>query len=153
VVVLKLPMQLSTQTWHENAVSVERGPIVYALKIGEAVSVVRDTTGYGLFEEIRPTTHWNYALTDMRGAALSEAISIKEDTMLARYPWTVSGAPVVLHARAKRLPDWQLYNESAGPQPYSYINSQLIATQEEVITLIPYGCTRLRISEFPVVEK
>jgi Beta-L-arabinofuranosidase, GH127 len=153
VVVLKLPMRLSTQTWHEHAVSVERGPIVYALKIGEAVSTVRDTTGYGSFEEIRPTTHWNYALVDMRSAALQAAFSIKEDTVLTSYPWTVSGAPVVLHARARRLPDWQIYNESAGPQPYSPINNQLIAPEEETITLIPYGCTRLRISEFPVVEK
>jgi DUF1680 family protein len=153
VVVLKLPMRLSTQTWHENAVSVERGPIVYALKIGESVSSVRDTTGYGAFEEIRPTTHWNYALVDMRSAALQAAFSIKEDTVLASYPWTVSGAPVVLHTKAKLLPDWQLYNQSAGPQPYSYINNQMMASEEETITLIPYGCTRLRISEFPVVEK
>jgi hypothetical protein len=153
VVVLKLPMQLSTQAWHEHAVSVERGPIVYALKIGESVSTVRDTTGYGLFEEIRPTTHWNYALIDMRSAALQAAFSIQEDTVLASYPWTVSGSPVVLHARAKRLPDWQIYDESAGPQPYSPIYNQMIAPQEEAITLIPYGCTRLRISEFPVVEQ
>ena len=153
VVVLHLPMHLSTQTWHENAVSVERGPIVYALKIGEAGSRVRDTTGYGEFEEIRPTTHWNYALIDMRGADWSKAFSVQEDTLLARYPWTLSGAPVVIHTRARRLPDWQLYNESAGPQPYSHIYNQLIAPLEESITLVPYGCTRLRISEFPAVEK
>jgi len=153
VVVLKLPMQLSTQTWHENSVSVERGPIVYALKIGESVSSVVDTTGYGTFEEIRPTTHWNYALIDMRSPAFGKEFSIQEDTVLARYPWTLGGAPVVIHARAKRLPDWQLYNESAGPQPLSFINNQVVAPQVEAITLVPYGCTRLRISEFPVVEK
>jgi hypothetical protein len=153
VVVLHLPMHLSTQTWHENAVSVERGPIVYALKIGESSSRVRDTTGYGEFEEIRPTTHWNYALIDMRPSALQKEFTIREDTVLAPYPWTLSSAPVVIHARAKRLPDWQIYNESAGPQPYSPIYNQLIAPQEEEITLVPYGCTRLRISEFPAVEK
>jgi hypothetical protein len=146
-------MHLSTQTWHENAVSVERGPIVYALKIGESSSRVRDTTGYGEFEEIRPTTHWNYALIDMRPSALQKEFTIREDTVLAPYPWTLSSAPVVIHARAKRLPDWQIYNESAGPQPYSPIYNQLIAPQEEEITLVPYGCTRLRISEFPAVEK
>jgi len=134
-------------------VSVERGPIVYALKIGESVSSVVDTTGYGTFEEIRPTTHWNYALIDMRSPAFGKEFSIQEDTVLARYPWTLGGAPVVIHARAKRLPDWQLYNESAGPQPLSFINNQVVAPQVEAITLVPYGCTRLRISEFPVVEK
>jgi hypothetical protein len=152
VVVLKLPMQLSAQTWHENSVSVERGPIVYALKIGESVSTVRDTTGYGTFEEIRPTTHWNYALIDMRSPAFVKAFFIQEDVVLARYPWTPGGAPVVIHARARRLPDWQLYNESAGPQPLSFINNQVVAPQVEEIMLVPYGCTRLRISEFPVVE-
>jgi hypothetical protein len=153
VVVLHLPMHLFTQTWHENAVSVERGPIVYALKIGEMSSTVRDTTGYGEFEEIRPTTHWNYALIDVRSSALQKEFTIREDTVLATFPWTPGSAPVVLHARAKRLPDWQIYNESAGPQPYSPIYNQLIAPQEEEITLVPYGCTRLRVSEFPAVEK
>jgi Beta-L-arabinofuranosidase, GH127 len=153
VVVLKLPMQLSTQTWHENSVSVERGPIVYALKIGESVSPVQDTAGYGTFEEIRPTTHWNYALIDIRSPAFARAFSIQEDTVLARYPWTIGGAPVVIHAKARRLPDWQLYNESAGPQPLSFINNPIVAPQEEAITLVPYGCTRLRVSEFPVVDK
>jgi hypothetical protein len=153
VVVLHLPLHLSTQTWHENTVSVERGPIVYALKIGEMTSTVRDTTGYGEFEEIRPTTHWNYALIDTRPSALQKEFTIREDTVLASYPWTPGSAPVVIHARAKRLPDWQIYNESAGPQPYSPIYNQLIAPQEEEITLVPYGCTRLRISEFPAVEK
>src|SRR6201999_4255626 len=56
---LILPMTVYTRTWHENAVSVERGPVVYALKMGEKTSTVRDTTGYGTFEEIRPTTPWN----------------------------------------------------------------------------------------------
>ncbi len=153
IVLLKLPMHLSTETWHENAVSVERGPVVYALKIGESVSTVKDTAGFGSFEEIRPTTYWNYALIDMRSSGWQKEFSIQEDTVLSPYPWTESAAPVVIHTRAKRLPDWQLYNESAGPQPYSYIYNQLVAPQEDVITLVPYGCTRLRIAEFPAAEK
>jgi hypothetical protein len=56
-----------------------------------------------------------------------------------------------MHAKARRLPDWGVYNESAGPQPYSNIYQQQAGAAVEDVILIPYGCTRLRISEFPVV--
>jgi hypothetical protein len=150
VVELRLPMHVATRRWHENAVSVERGPLVYALKIGESTRLVQDTSGYGAFTEIRPTTPWNYGLEDVGKAALGKTFTV--DTLgVGAYPWTASAAPVIIHARVRRLPDWTTYNESAGPQPYSNIyQEQVGATVEEVI-LIPYGCTRLRISEFPVV--
>ena len=169
VVELRLPMHLSTRRWHENAVSVERGPIVYALKIGEVTHQVGDTTGYGAFTEIRPTTPWNYGLEDVGKAGLGKNFSVEVvgagsggaaaggaaveagSSAMAAYPWTVSGAPVIIHAKARRLPDWGIYNESAGPQPYSNIYQEQVSQTVEDVILIPYGCTRLRISEFPVV--
>jgi hypothetical protein len=172
VVELRCPMHISTRRWHENAASVERGPLVYALKIGEETRLVTDTTGYGSFTEIRPTTPWNYGLEDVGKAALAKDFSV--ETMTASggaaagasvggssgaaagrtrgwYPWTESAAPVIIHAKVRRLPDWGIYNESAGPQPYSNIYQEQVSPAVEDVILIPYGCTRLRISEFPVV--
>ena len=67
----------------------------------------------------------------------------------AREEWARE-APVVLHARARRLPAWQkhpdLYN--AGDPPVSPARAD---TPEENVDLVPYGCTRLRIAEFPVI--
>jgi Beta-L-arabinofuranosidase, GH127 len=160
VVELRLPMQVATRRWHENAVSVERGPIVYALKIGEETRTVQDTTGYGTFTEIRPTTPWNYGLEDVGKTATFSVDTLgtadgpgaaAAETRVAAYPWTVSAAPVIIHAKVRRLPDWNLYNESAGPQPYSNIYQEQVGAAVEDVILIPYGCTRLRISEFPVV--
>ena len=185
VVRLSLPMHVFTNTWHENARSVERGPLTYALKMGEARTVVhntRDAAVYGDYTEIRPTTPWNYALIEGRGVSPDKAFIVETRGVggtgtsggasgadrtggasgsgavngggaIAAYPWTLETAPVMIRAKAKRLPDWGLYNESAGPTPYSRIYNQQTAPGEEEIILVPYGCTKLRISEFPVVAQ
>ncbi|MBS3777450.1 MAG: hypothetical protein KGY70_19805, partial [Bacteroidales bacterium] len=56
---------------------------------------------------------------------------------------------VEIKTKAKRIKDWKLYNESAGPLPYSIQYGQRTG-EEETVTLIPYGCSALRISEFPL---
>ena len=53
--------------------------------------------------------------------------------------------------RSTRIAHWGMYNGSAGPLPYSN-QYQAELGEEETITLIPYGCTTLRITEFPVTH-
>ncbi|RFZ90618.1 hypothetical protein D0C36_16770 [Mucilaginibacter conchicola] len=157
VVELTLPMHIFKNTWYENSMSVERGPIVYALKIGEQekqVTNTKDPQEYGdTYLEVRPTTPWNYGLIRTDDDKLAGAYKVENVKPAGNFPWTQAAAPIQIKTKGRRIPTWQLYNEMAGPQPYGNIWNFVTDKQEEELTLIPYGCTRLRISLFPVIDK
>ncbi|MBD2703091.1 glycoside hydrolase family 127 protein [Spirosoma sp. BT702] len=157
VVELELPMHIFKNNWYENSMSVERGPLTYALKIGESATLVKndkDPIDYGaMYEEIRPTTPWNYALMQVPDNRLDENYTLEKKGPISDFPWNPEKAPLVLKTKAKRIPSWGIYNEMTGPIPYSITYQLETAKEEEEITLIPYGCTSLRISQFPVVRK
>jgi hypothetical protein len=155
VVELQLPMRVTLSRWHENAVAVERGPLTYALKIGaewKKVENTRDPVRFGdWYYEVRPTTPWNFGLLQTPDDKIDEAFVVTKSDSVAAFPWTTKDAPIRITAQARRLPHWQLYNESAGPLPFSIQHGARASADVEEITLIPYGCTTLRIAEFPVV--
>ena len=157
MVELRLPMQVVKSRWHENSVSLERGPLTYALKMGEESRTVindRDPIAYGSeYVEVRPTTPWNYGLVAVPDNQLTQTTKVITQERVATYPWNVANAPSELRVKARRIPSWVLYNEMAGPIPYNRINGLDSAREEEEIVLIPYGCTTLRISQFPVLSR
>ena len=157
---LNLPMEVSLSGWYENSVAVERGPLVYALKMKE--KWVRRDTGddsvYGKdYWEVYPESPWNYGLIDPAGKNLSDCfeVAVDERLMEGDWYWNPESAPVSIRAKAKRIPSWTLYNGMAGPQPYSRMiyGPDTKDVPEESVVLIPYGCTTLRISEFPIIKE
>jgi DUF1680 family protein len=59
LVELHLPMQIILNRWVENSVSVERGPLVYVLKIREKWSAVENSDRWGNYSEVLPADPWN----------------------------------------------------------------------------------------------
>ncbi|NWJ50210.1 MAG: glycoside hydrolase family 127 protein [Bacteroidetes bacterium] len=149
---LQLPMKLQTSRWFEGSVGIERGPLVYALKIGEDWREVKTKKWKDSYFEVYPTTPWNIGLSE-KLIENNEFEFVKNNTSLSNMPWNLENAPVMLKTKGIRLPGWTLNNFSAGkiPIPTLEASSWANRNQEEPIILIPYGCTTLRIAEFPVV--
>jgi hypothetical protein len=149
VVRLVLSQKIKVTTWPKigNAVSVRRGPLWYSLKIGEELKRYGGTDAWPAYE-ILPTTPWNYGLS-LNPADPESSISVAGQLPPAYQPFMQEAAPIVLKARAKRIPSWKEDKRMVGKVPQSPAGTK--APLEDV-TLIPMGCARLRITVFPTVK-
>jgi hypothetical protein len=151
-VTLVFPMKPSLWPGHRRAGAVERGPLVYALSIGEDWRRINaEKPGRELPHgdwEIYPTSPWNYGLVTSK-ASVARDITF-EERPLGALPFSPQGAPVLAKAPARRVPAWQAANGTAQEVPEARPAGE---GPVESITLIPYGCTNLRIAEFPVLSK
>ena len=152
VVTLDFTAEVRTSRWVENSVAVERGPLVYALRIEEEWRDVKNPDAYGDYFEVHPKSPWNYGLLESVVKTPTHGFKLAHRSGDGDYPWTLKGAPLELRTQGKRIPEWQLYNHRAGPLPHSRPLQHLQRERAEDIVLVPYGCTRLRITEFPVVK-
>jgi hypothetical protein len=138
---LGFPMTVRTSTWYNNSIAIERGPLVYSLKIGESWHKIKQT-GPTADWEVYPITPWNYALVPGSWHVTEKPI--------ATQPFDAAGSPVEITAKARRLPQWTLIDDSPGPLPMSPVTTK---RPEETITLVPYGAAKLRITAFPALSQ
>ena len=152
-VTLHLPMKVEVKTWEKNkeSVSVDRGPLTYSLEIGMQGKPYGKMNAAWPQTEEYATTPWNYGLTldDVKDPAKGFQV-IEKSGPLADQPFTPETAPVVIKTQARQIAQW-------AQDP----NGLLMPLQEspartsepvEVVSLIPMGAARLRISSFPTVS-
>ncbi len=151
-VTLTLPMTPALWRGYNNAVALTRGPLVYALKIGEDWRRIHEDQPYRELPhadwEVYPTTPWNYALVIDEETLVDDVIFVEHP--VGEMPFSPDGAPISATVKGRRLPAWGTDHGSAADAPRSPVTS---AEPLETLTLIPYGCTNLRITEFPVLAK
>ena len=152
-VTLRLPMEVRTAECGRNSRSVERGPLVYALKQEERWEKAEEEHE-GEYYSVYPKGDWNYGLLKKAIENPADHFKVQEVKPAGTdFVWNLAHAPVALTAKAKKIPDWTLAGGVA-PAPITDrtgIYRGKVADTEEQITLVPYGCTKVRIVAFPVV--
>jgi hypothetical protein len=149
---LKLPMTFRLRNGFQNSVSVERGPLIFSLGIKEEWKPFQPFRfqPVGLHKddmELFPQSPWNYALVMDRNHP-EKSLKFKNGEFKGN-PFTLKGAPVQVVVSGKRLPSWGVKQGGAMPPPHSPVAS---GESEEELRLVPYGSTRLRVTEFPVLK-
>ena len=151
---LDFPMEVELAHWDRGAVSVRRGPFLYALRIDEDWQKVGkykvpyekewiDGSG-GDFPrwEIRPKTPWNYALV-LDGDRLSGAEVAKD------------GAEIRTRAVRTEAAGWGYMRADAPGRaidpPQSPVDRRGCSA-EEMVSLVPIGTTQLRMTLLPWVR-
>ncbi|MBM3335603.1 transcriptional initiation protein Tat, partial [Candidatus Sumerlaeota bacterium] len=145
----ELPMRITLTVWKKqgDAVSVNRGPLTYALKIGEKWVAFGNNPEWPEWE-VFPTTPWNYGLIVQQNNPQS-SFEVIEHSWLPGEPFEAECAPIQLRAKAKRISGWSMVKNCADNPPPSPVASDQSVEQ---ITLIPMGCAHLRISVFPTIK-
>lgn len=163
---LQLPMSVAVKKYPKNhdCVSVSYGPLEFSLKIGEHYTRVDSTkTAIGDSSwqknadpsqwpayEIHPTTPWNYGLVLDAGRP-EESFSINRRPWPADdFPFSPEAVPLTLQACGKQVPEWTL--DRFGLCSVLQDSPVYSEAKTEVLSLIPMGAARLRISAFPVIS-
>ena len=168
-ILVELPMNLRVEKGFNNSLSILRGPLCFSLQIKKeykSVKINYDNFSYkgSVDWEIEPGSPWNYGLL-IDKANLVRGIKVTENPV-SKYPFADKGdmiwssdsgkytvwtqdAPVIIKARGMKIPEWTMKDNSADDPPISPVKPE---GDIESITLVPYGCARLRITEFPVMD-
>jgi hypothetical protein len=149
--------------WFNDSAVIERGPIVYALDIGEdwqkrTAGMKNPARPPAVDWEVHPTTPWNYALViNPDHLMTSGQVLMGQPRGWERAakagawpsPFTRDANWTTLHVGARRVESWQMVDGSADAPPRSPVAT---SGPIENVRLIPYGMAKLRISAFPTTR-
>ncbi len=143
---LRFNFDLETIPWSDHTIYLQRGPLVYSLRIDEEWKKIRTIGQFGDFE-VYPKSDWNYALIPSDGIRV-----VKMTAPCDEVPFYSQAVPIKVQLKAFKVPEWTMRNGSADDPPLVREDRIKFATIDTV-ELVPYGCTALRITEFPYVKE
>jgi hypothetical protein len=167
---LRLPMETKLVHWKTGGVALERGPLVYSVKIDEQWTPNPEkkfqTKEFPAWKT-KPKSDWNYAIaTD--GRSVGTEVQVVHHEMTPE-PWSPESAPIELRVPARKVTGWKLLKrkqvcrgnkqgEGRTVRGNFLITPSLPAETTlktklgktiQTISMIPMGCTHLRMTILP----
>jgi len=156
IITLKIPAEVDISSWPNNALGVERGPLVFSLPVGTTQSVIegyeRSTKDFPAYEMI-PSSSWNYGIVNSKSEFEVEQHSTEG------YPWEDGNYPITIKIPVKKVENWKMikvYDDMLEEYVYktpAIPKNPTFSDDIEYVDFVPYGATTLRISVFPKAEK
>ncbi|MCM1221365.1 MAG: glycoside hydrolase family 127 protein [Lachnospiraceae bacterium] len=141
----RIELELKTQpkaVKRGNGIVFERGALVYSFHPEEEWRQIhKDVAG----REYPHCDYEVYPVSDWQFAIISDEAVFESDELKGR-PFYPNETPVRLKVQGAEYP-WELKDGCAYPAKNAEAGS------ERTLTLIPYGATNLRITEFPLIKK
>ncbi len=144
VIKLAFAMQPRVSHWFHNSVVFEQGPLVFSLPLDGQWNELKKYAQNSGDWQLTPTKDWNFAVEPGACKALVSQAPIGDT------PFDVTHPPVTLAIEGRKLPQWTINQNSAGPLPVSPVSS---TEPLQKLTLVPYGAAKLRITAFPFLNE
>ena len=145
-------MKIRTSDGYNRSRAVSAGALIFSYPVKERWSLLENNSARELKvpalgktenRNVHPDGDWNYALFESgMELAFSQEVSA--------HPFTPGSAPCKIKAKAVGMPQWSLDSNIAAVQPYGGARADITKARE--IELVPYGCTRLKVTHFPKAE-
>lgn len=126
----------------DRTVSARRGSLLLASKLKTELSPISGTPPFVDYTA-KTLTQWRVAPELHRKEF--EVIAERENDIDDK-PFNDGWPPLEVDVKARLVSNWRIKNDSAAPPPHRPALSDRIVK----LTLVPYGATNLRISQFPV---
>jgi uncharacterized protein len=143
-----------------NGVSIYRGSLLFSLYLEENSTVIKQPW-LPLFPnasnfDIVSNTSWNYALVLSDLSNPSKDLTLIRNSIPGSIPFAggLSTVPLLIQAKARRIPFWTETHDAAGTLPVSPIDCSLdenVCGEIETLYLVPHGTTLLRMTILPFV--
>ena len=146
VVRLKFPRKPVVEKRFNDAVAVYYGPLVMGLKIEEDWRKLRGDFPRAYYE-VHPKSEWNYAIALDKGEPARSIVI--EQHPVGDAPFAFGDPPITAKVKGRKVKGWGIEKNAAAAPP----KKVEVEGEEVALTLVPYGCAKLRVAEIPVVDE